>query len=207
MNFRSNAYFLFFLSMFALNKTTLSIQNVDDHQKSEISFLNEITICRMYNDSCYTIFTLESGIDIKSLNFKIEDPKYTLVDKILQCDNLTDEINNNEYFSECNKMHKSNKYEIYLIHLSPQLIGYTSLNISTSKDNKKISAKQLLVVKEPRRFIDKVFMVLIWVKGIIISLLMGILLDINTLKKLISMPLPVGIGLTCQYLLMPLVSF
>ena len=40
---------------------------------------------------------------------------------------------------------------------------------------------------------------------ILISLLMGLLLDIETLLKIIKMPIPVAIGLACQYICMPLV--
>ena len=40
---------------------------------------------------------------------------------------------------------------------------------------------------------------------LVISFMMGLLLDIDTLLKILKMPVPVFIGLGCQYVIMPLV--
>jgi predicted Na+-dependent transporter len=40
---------------------------------------------------------------------------------------------------------------------------------------------------------------------LLISFMMGLLLDIETLLKILKMPVPIFIGLGCQYIIMPLV--
>jgi predicted Na+-dependent transporter len=39
------------------------------------------------------------------------------------------------------------------------------------------------------------------------SLLMGLLIDLSTVFKIIKIPIPVAIGLVCQYVCMPLLAF
>ena len=180
--------------------------NLTDNESAIILYPNELNICKMYNYSCYFTMLLKKPLTAEYLNAEI-DLKYASVDKIIQCDDYNQTSANFEFIFECNKTNKSIDYDVYLVKIIPLLIGYTTLTMSANLDNKTVFAKQRLVVKEPERFVDKFWVVFVWTIQISISLLMGILLDIAALKKILTMPIPVGIGFTCQYIFMPLVCF
>ena len=161
--------------------------------------------CNMYNNLCFFTLMVEKNLIVKNLNAEMEDSSRAIVEKIIRCEDLNKTAINLDYNLECNRINTSDSHYIYLIQVNPILIGYTSLSISALSENKSFFAKQYLVVKEPQRLIDKILLIYILMMAVMISLLMGLLLDLESLKKLIKIPIPVAIGFACQYLIMPLV--
>ena len=94
-------------------------------------------------------------------------------------------------------------YSLYVIKIIPGHFG--AANIIFSKENKQV--KHLVVITEPRRIIDLIFDVYIWVFQVVVSILMGCLLDWEILLNILKIPYPVLIGLCSQFILMPLLAF
>jgi sodium/bile acid cotransporter 3/5 len=65
----------------------------------------------------------------------------------------------------------------------------------------------VLLISQPQRIRDKIFRKAIPFVIMIISIQMGILLDMEVLKELIRRPIQVLIGFVCQYGFMPLIAF
>jgi len=87
--------------------------------------------------------------------------------------------------------------------LDANIIGKAKLEISVKENTQKY--EQNVLIMQPMRLIDIIFTIYVWGFSLLISLLMGVMLDIHTLIKIIKIPIPVGIGLSCQYIIMPLV--
>ena len=203
MNFRNSSIFIFFFILGTHGDLFNLTQ--DGNAKMSISYSNETKICQMFNDLCYVSFIVQNQIQMQDLNVQIENQEQALVDRIIPCNNHNQSIENEHSILECNKTIKSDSHDVYLVKISPQLIGYTNLIISLKNENKSYLAKIYLVVKDGQRLIDKIFLGYVWTGSIVIVFIMGLLLDKETLKKVITMPTPVIIGFFCQYLIMPLV--
>lgn len=99
----------------------------------------------------------------------------------------------------------------FLIRLKPKLVGIKNLEIEYTESENENSSLRLkfihrVIITRPERFIDSFQMSYIVVFSVLISVIMGILLDMNTLIKIIKMPLPVLIGFISQYFFMPMVK-
>ena len=66
--------------------------------------------------------------------------------------------------------------------------------MSFSDGSNKQEEFYMIGITEPRRLVDKFFDVYVWIFGVLISTLMGCLLDLETIKKLVKIPIPVFIG-------------
>ena len=170
-----------------------------------VLYPNELKKCKMYDDACYFTLQVEKGISAEILKAEVEDESRASVLKLVSCENLNQVALSSDYSTECSKINKSEEHDLYVIHLSPQLIGYTSLTVSSKMEDKDVFAKQYLVIQEPQRFVDRIFFVWVWSVNIVVACVMGLLLDLETIKKFFIMPIPAAIGFMCQYLLMPLV--
>ena len=207
MNLKNIWYLLVVLTFIVVANGDILTDIATITNSSIVLYPNELKKCKMYDDACYFTLQVEKGISAEILKAEVEDESRASVLKLVSCENLDQVALHLDYSSECGKINKSEEHDLYVIHLSPQLIGYTSLTVSSKMEDKKFLAKQYLVIQEPQRFVDKIFFVFIWSINVIQSIVMGLLLDIQTIKKLLKIPIPVGIGFICQYLLMPLVTY
>ena len=107
-----------------------------------------------------------------------------------------------------------NMSSLYLVYVKCRLVGIKNLEFSFdlpySRNFSEVNADTLkfvhmVVVARPERFIDHILLVYVVFFSCVMSIIMGILLDIKTLLKIIQMPVPVLIGFCSQYLCMPLV--
>ena len=73
-----------------------------------------------------------------------------------------------------------------------------------SKESNRFSVP--VVIGAPKRVIDLIFDIWVWTFGAIISMLMGVLIDLSMVKEIVKMPIPVAIGFCTQYGCMPLVK-
>jgi sodium/bile acid cotransporter 3/5 len=71
----------------------------------------------------------------------------------------------------------------------------------------RMNCSIVLLISQPQRIRDKIFRKGIPLVIMIISIQMGILLDMEVLKELIRRPIQVLIGFVCQYGFMPLIAF
>jgi hypothetical protein len=153
----------------------------------KIEFKTNTTNCKMFDTECLlpvhvnsvTLFN-ELRID-SSANFK-----YFKIIRI-QINNHSTE---NQTWFDAN------------VVIAPIIVGRDSLLIKSDH----IEYRHWVVIMSPDRFVDKVYYVYMFVFQILMSVLMGILLTPAIMLKIIKTPLPVFVGITAQYMFMPLVS-
>jgi hypothetical protein len=181
-------------------------QNDDLDQKAakntSILFRTSQPMCRMYAASCDMSVLIRKRIEMPTLEFVSTDNEIFEVRHVEVCNDTRlcsyDQFNVNEtVFNE-------NKYIYYRIEIQPGLIGRANISIR-QRNSLQVVASYGYVIVQPRRVVDIIFDVWIYVLGTVISLLMGVLLDRASLVKIIKMPKPIAIGFCCQYLMMPLV--
>ena len=171
-----------------------------------IVFKEKVQKCRMYIESCEFHVLIQKTIQMDEFNVTSTDESTFKIVSITLCDdtkNSSDcDYSMKEYFNETKTELDVVKFNVYKITYKPILIGFSSFNFSLR------STEFILfdvIITEPRRFMDYVFDVFIRVFGVVISALMGVLLDKKALLQIAKMPIPVVIGFCCQYICMPLV--
>jgi hypothetical protein len=186
-------------------------------------FLNNSTECYMYSDSCLVkLVSNDKPIVREYLKTISEDEEIIQFKSIVQCKNPNNtnpskKSNRSNIIRSCDSMYnlsetfkKSNssisKY-FYLVHIKANLIGIKNIQLVYNANNKNITLNHKVIVKTPERFIDQFQLVYVVFFSIIMSFIMGILLDIETLMKILKMPLPVIIGFISQYGFMPLLTY
>jgi hypothetical protein len=122
----------------------------------------------------------------------------------------------NSSLVECMSIEKLNRNRAYtsrnffLIRVKPKLVGikymefvFTDAAVSTAP---VVVIRHKVVITSPDRLIDTIQMIYVVFFSVVIAVIMGILIDLDTLIKIIKMPVAVIIGFVSQYLFMPLVS-
>ncbi|CAF1017600.1 unnamed protein product [Rotaria sordida] len=98
-------------------------------------------------------------------------------------------------------------WKVHASYINRTVIRYVLETVQENGHINRINCSIDILVSGPQRLLDRIF------KGTIpfligfISIQMGILLDIDVLKEIFRRPIPVVIGFTCQYGLMPLIAF
>ncbi|KAI0980990.1 hypothetical protein GJ496_006937 [Pomphorhynchus laevis] len=77
----------------------------------------------------------------------------------------------------------------------------------SSKSIKLLMCRERLIISSPHRKIDRIFNFIVFILVILVSLLMGALLDMGLVIKQIRKPLALFIGFCAQYILMPLIAY
>jgi hypothetical protein len=155
-------------------------------QDEEISRQNKLflfkvntTQCSMYSNKCF-LNVLAKDLDLNST--KSENDKLFTVISVTKCEK--DSPNNTQLcpdFDYFNLTSNSEEYSIYIIKLDPISFGPANLtffNLTNRIDH-------LVIITEPKRWIDIHFDLAISIFQIIISLITGCLLDWEILKKLV----------------------
>jgi hypothetical protein len=221
-----------FLTLIVLNKVLayLADDNVDSSEKIEetiganktangvIIFKDKLNKCPMYTyPGCEFDILLKNSIDINKVSLKSSEIKVfknatielcNETDELLNKTNFKQKCSNYSSFKELNQDLKD-EYTVYKMKYVPVLVGVAELmiNIESESDQETPSLfNYTIVVVQPKRVIDLIFDIWVWSFGILISCLMGILLDRTALKEIVKKPIPVVIGFVCQYCFMPLVS-
>lgn len=175
-----------------------------------VIFKANITICSLYSKDCKISILINNNMTDCDLDLVSGDTKIFEVKSIKLCQEKCPSFE--EYVKpNASAMFLQTNYKIYDIFLDTTLIGATTVQFSikngSSKETSFKDIKYPILILQPMRIIDKVFHYYAMTFVILISLTMGILLDVEALKKIIKIPVPVGIGLGCQFILMPLVRF
>lgn len=167
-----------------------------EDDKATIRIENEKLTCFMMSDNC---------------KLNIISREYLLVDDFKIENNFTHlyliksiEFSNGSKSQLFNNSNESTFYT-YSIWIDPLLIGRANVIVNIDKYNH--TSKIELVIQHPSRVIDTVFNVYGFIFMVLMSLIMGILLDPKVLVKIIKVPYAVTIGIVCQYGCMPLVCF
>jgi hypothetical protein len=161
--------------------------------------------CSMYaNNFCKIPLLIREDIDLREIKLASDQQsaKFYQLIKIEECDHdriLIDECRN-ETFSLVEK-NLTAHYKRAYIFVNAILVGRGFLFFNYSD----IHVRYPIVVSGPDRFIDRFQKVYVVIFQFVISLLMGLLIELKTVLKILKKPVPVLVGFFCQYLFMPLV--
>lgn len=198
-------YFFFILALPSL--ISCVFQNNDSNISNLTILIDNKTECQMYQKNCFVKIT--SKYLISFVNFKSNKSKIFEFNMWKKCSfNQT-----NTLPKDCLKFKKSipTNRELYLLNIKPKLVGRAYLEVEYFIDDNYTRTKtrmiHSIVIKSPRRFIDVFQIFYISFVSFIVAIIMGILLDTDSLISIIKMPISVGIGFISQYLFMPLVSY
>ena len=148
-------------------------------QNELVLFKVNKTQCSMYSNKCF-VKVLAKDLDLNST--KSENDKLFTVISVTKCEK--DSSNNTQLcpdFDYFNLTSNTEEYSIYIIKLDP--ISFGPANLTFFNEENKIF--HLVIITEPKRWIDIHFDLTISIFQIIISLITGCLLDWETLKKLV----------------------
>lgn len=156
--------------------------------------------CRMFYSECTYQLLISRLIPISDLFIYSTDIEIFNFTSIEHCETNC----SLDPFEKYNLSWPLKTHVSYQIKIKPGLIGAADLVFVRNFTNKEI-ARWSLIINQPKRIVDRIFDIWIWVFGTLVSALMGILIDRESLLKIIRMPKAVIIGFSCQYLFMPLV--
>lgn len=209
---------IFFVSISTQNDANSedNAKEAESNQDKLAIFNTEKTSCAMYTDNCQLNVLIKKTVQNISKNmFQTTDSRTFTIDSIQSCEELANnDISNNftnnikcPEFAEFNSLLSDSQkyYSKFIIKLNPGIVGIDYLIFHPNEMSRKV--QHLVIISEPRRLIDILFDYYIRLFQILISFLMGILLDSTALFKLVKMPVPVLIGFFSQYGIMPLVAF
>ena len=86
-------------------------------------------------------------------------------------------------------------------------IDYSIETIQIDNETSRMNCSVLIMVSQPQRLLDKIFMRTIPFVIIFVSIQMGVLLDLGVLAEIGRRPIQVLIGFVCQYVFMPMIAY
>lgn len=159
---------------------------------------NEEFKCKMFKKCRFEVL-ISTDISYNLLNINSSDHKVFKFNRMSLCSGKG--CSSKKDFPV--RLNASMDYQVYYLEIQSVLIGKAELVFNLT--NQTISSFHITIT-QPRRVIDIIFDIMIYSFGLIISLLMGILLDKKCILNIFKIPRAMLIGFFCQYLLMPLVN-
>jgi hypothetical protein len=147
------------------------------------------TRCPMYGKTCKIPVYFQSDVKIIFLSSDVRFFKYLKIEACNKTEYKTSTFNMTDYTLKC-------------ILIDSIIVGKGYILMKFGND----SLIYDVIITSPERIIDFVQQYFIIVFQTIISIFMGVLLDVETIIKIIKMPKPVLIGFITQYFGMPLVG-
>jgi hypothetical protein len=193
-------------SLIAGNETTLATTKFAEFGKPTSQ-------CRMYTgDFCKIPVLIQANVHPYDIEIKaVQERQYFRFIKIEECSGrrhtLLDESDcgNQSFYFEQNCTYSSDRIRAYLL-IDAVLVGQGKLILSL-QNNETMEENHTVTVLRPDRFIDSFHTVYVAITLVIMSVLMGIIVDVKIILSIIKTPVPVLIGIFCQYGAMPAVSF
>ena len=187
-------YELFFLAL-------VSIASAEPESNRTEKF-----ICNMFSEDCHLIVIHSESVDISA--FESENPKLFNVEKVVETFKCNS--NNNASLLDCvtlseqeEAIYQANtQAKLYKVTLNALLIGYANLTWTSNN----LTEQKQIIITEPSRFIDKFFMIYVRLFSVVLSFVMGLLLEKRQLTEIAMKPATPLIGFFCQFGLMPLVK-
>jgi hypothetical protein len=172
-----------------------------------IEFKDNSTKCSMFSNDCYVNFILRNITDLKNLKVTSSNHKLLKIKSIDSCNDL----NNYQkcpdiisFKSVANREIQLLDKNIFALNLDSILVGKIIIFFNLNNNS---YFNHSVVITQPKRIIDLIQQIYIIIFSLTTALIMGILLDIEKLKKILKIPIPVIIGFISQYLFMPLLAF
>ena len=200
-----------------------------------VQFKSNSTTCAMFTKSCKIEIILNKNMNLNSLQVNPYKTKIYKFLRLQLCQNKSSKDDCNVKINDENNIELNIAY-IYIdaitVGRSQLFLNYNFTNedlvingkinhednISDNADTRDSNVtvmelttsyylKHEIIISSPQRLLDKIHMVYVIIFQTIVSIFMGLLIDVTTIVKIIKMPLPVVIGFVSQYILMPLVCY
>jgi len=190
--------------LFAALISQISTNAAVSAHESFIQIHTNITKCPMFIPHCRIPFSLNKNVNPNDLHIDDGSTRYYIYQRMEFCDNRTTLSEDDCKLDKFNATESSvDKFRTGFFFIEPKLVAKVTLTINDTQSN-EVHVHQVYIV-QPNRVIDKVHQVYIIVFQSIISVVMGLLIDVKALVKIVKMPVPVLVGFFSQYLCMPLV--
>lgn len=193
--------YILLIALLSVTKVFCSSDN-----SSEKFYFKTFEKCRMLGELCELYFFVDPILELKDLIGQSTDENVFQVDSVEPC-----------LFSNQIQTCLSNKQEnetiiedrnVFRVKIRQNIIGQASVILQgqNSENANQTFTFDNYVVTTPRRIIDKIFDVWVWIFQMCVSFLMGVLIDRHSIVKIIKMPKAIFVGFFCQYLIMPMVN-
>ena len=195
------------------------LNNKNNKLIPNVKLLTNLTYCQMYSRKCIVKVYIENKNLAKYLRVVSDDKRIIRFKSMESCGsaNLTAKMKKDCLATCNNDSDIKDISDLYLVYLKPKLVGVKNLeftfNLSNYTDNSNLNKSTVytyihkVIISSPERFIDTFQLAYIVFFSFIMAIIMGILLDVETLIKIIKIPIPVFIGFFSQYFFMPLVNY
>lgn len=177
------------------------------NRTEKIIFNEKKTLCPLYSGICNIYLQVDENLNLDDLILESSSVAVFLFDSIESCTNI-----DTNRSVECNSLslnERNDSRKTFKISILPVLIGKANLSVRIKDLNNQYNHNHIInynvIVSTPKRTIDLIFTIWTWVFQTLISFLMGVLIDRDSLIKIIKMPKAIFVGFFCQYLIMPLV--
>ncbi|CAF2032676.1 unnamed protein product [Rotaria magnacalcarata] len=97
--------------------------------------------------------------------------------------------------------------KVEALRINQTFIRYVLKKIDTKNHEEFENCSMRIATLPPRRLINLIYTKSMPFIMIVVSVQMGILLDLQVLKELVRRPVALGIGFICQYFIMPMIGF
>ena len=204
MKFTETLLFSFLLATFAGRFVAST------HVESFFRFHTNVTRCPMFVKFCKIGFAIDKNLNISELVVSDGETRYYRFKSVELCENRT-RIPEEECELGLSELNEADKdlFKAGYFFIQPKLVGKAALTVrfreNSLRNDTQDNVRHQIVITSPERIVDKIHLVSMIVLQSVISLIMGILLDVHSIMKIIKMPVPVLAGFFTQYLCMPLV--
>ena len=224
-------YYFIFFSFLLMNTMFVSCTHhiYPNTSLEDFKMLSNKSYCQMYSSKCIIKLLINNPKLIDNLKITSTSTKIVRFKSIEWCGQRNLSIKIKKYCTfdadkggpQTTDSTIYNVTNLYLVYVRCRLVGIKDIEFSFKSSLKNGTHLQetledqieypkyvhTIVIARPERFIDHILLGYVVFFSVVMSIIMGILLDIKTLLKIIQMPIPVLIGFCSQYLCMPLVGF
>lgn len=195
---------LFTFFLFASLCSQISTNKELQSHNGFIQIYTDITKCPMFTPFCLIPFGIKKNLNPNELLINDGKTRYYNYQGMEFCDNQTTLSEEDCTLEKFNLTHDTAEIlRLGYFYIRSKLVAKVNLTIIDLKSNE--TYVHPIYIVQPNRVLDKVHQVYIIIFQNIISMIMGLLIDVKSLVKIVKMPIPVLVGFFSQYLCMPLV--
>jgi hypothetical protein len=205
-----------------------------NNDQNLVQFKSNSTTCAMFSKSCKIEIFLKKKLNLNSLQVNPYKTKFYKFLRMQLC-RTNSGISDCSVKLEDDEENDVNSLNTAFIYIDAIIVGKTQLFLNynftnedfvisdkmndedsnNEEDHNRTNVMELttsyylkhdIIISSPQRILDKIHMIYVIIFQTIVSVFMGLLLDVKAIVKIIKMPIPVVIGFVSQYIFMPLVK-
>ena len=188
---------MFKLRLIAFFVSLIAFVSAQQDPSPQAVIQTELLKCPMYSKHCFLNVLLASSVNSSDLQTTTSgsDRIFKYLGIGLCKDTEKYRCPNQQSFEKAlDNRTLDGDYQVYSVHLYPGLFGQANLTLVWRNQEHNVSLSAIILVTQPRRWIDHLFDISVYVFQTIISMIMGILIDVETLLKIKTLYKPVSLG-------------